>query len=245
MKNIFKFLAERKTPKTENPFRAQKQFFDETAGLVIFDAGAYVGDVTRTYRNIFPRAIIYCFEPFPDSFAKLSQLADGKSIKCYQTALCEVNGRTKLQVNSDPSCNSLLPRPKSGTRYYPDKAQNRGQIEIETQTLDTFCGKEDISVIDILKLDVEGAEIKVLQGASEKLGKKQIKLIYTEIVFVPHYERGCLFYEVTGFLDKYGYTLFNLYNLKRARNGQLRWGNAIFLSPEIRARIETNRLQDA
>jgi len=239
MRSIFNFLAKWKDPKIENPFQAQKRLFDKATSLVIFDVGAYVGDITRTYRNIFPEATIYCFEPFPDSFKKLSRLTDGKFVKCYQLALCEVNGRAKLQVDSDPSCNSLFSRPKSGARYYSNKAQNIGQIEVETKTLDTFCNRENISEIDILKLDVEGAEIKVLQGASEKLGKKHIGLIYTEVMFVPHYECGCLFYEVSGFLFQYGYTLFNLYNLKRARNSQLRWGNAIYVSPYLRTQIES------
>lgn len=245
MRNIISSWIRRRKPAShsEDPFLVQKSVFNDSKQLIIFDVGAYVGDITAAYRDIFPQATIYCFEPFPDSFKKLSRLADGKSIKCYQRALCEINGKAKLQVNSDPSCNSLSPRPKTGARYYSNKAQNIGQVEVETQTLDTFCSRENISEIDILKLDVEGAEIKVLQGASGKLGKKQIKLIYTEIVFVPHYEGGCLFCEVSDLLDKYGYTLFNLYNLKRARNGQLRWGNAIFAGPEIRALIEANRLQ--
>jgi hypothetical protein len=57
-------------------------------------------------------------------------------------------------------------------------------------------------------------------------------------MFVSHYEGGCMFHELTTFLEQYSYTLFNLYNLKRAKNGQLRWGNAIFLSPQVRARID-------
>jgi FkbM family methyltransferase len=245
MRNIItSWIRGRKpTSNSEDPFLVQKFIFNDAEQLIIFDVGAYIGDVTAAYKAIFPQATIYCFEPFPGSFKKLSGRADGKFVKCYQTALCEVNGSAKLQVDSDPSCNSLFPRPKAGARYYSAKARNTGQVDVETQTLDTFCSEEKISEIDILKLDVEGAEIKVLQGASEKLGKKQIKLIYTEVAFVPHYEGGCLFCEVTELLDRYDYTLFNLYNLKRARNGQLRWGNAIFAGPEIRARIETNQLQ--
>lgn len=204
-----------------------------------------MGDITKIYRQLFPQATIYCFEPFPDSFKKLSELADDKSVKCYQTALCETNGKATLQVNSDPSCNSFSPRPSAGPKYYSNKTQNIGQIEVQTQTLDSFCTKKNISEIDILKLDVEGAETKVLQGAAEKLNRKQIKLIYTEVLFLPHYEYGCLFYEIFGLLDKYGYTLFNLFNLKRSRNGQLRWGNAIFVGPEIRAKIEANRCRNS
>ena len=54
-------------------------------------------------------------------------------------------------------------------------------------------------------------------------------------MFIAHYEGGCLFHEITGLLEKHDYSLFNLFNLKRAKDGQLRWGNAIFLSPEAQA----------
>lgn len=238
MTNILSSLVGQKGPDVRNAFQAQKRLLGDGTDLTIFDVGAYVGDVTAIYRDIFPKATIYCFEPFPESFEKLSQLANGGFIRLYQIALCESDGGVKLQVNSDRSSNSLLPRPQSGTKYYSSKSQNVGQIEVETRALDTFCDGEGISEIDILKLDVEGSEIKVLTGASKKLANQQIRLIFTEVMFVSHYEGGCLFHEVSAFLRQYGYTLFNLYNLKRARNGQLRWGNATFLSPEIRARIE-------
>jgi hypothetical protein len=78
-----------------------------------------------------------------------------------------------------------------------------------------------------------------LKGASKRLANKQIKLIYSEVMFVPHYEGGCLFHDISGFLSQYNYSLFNLYNLKQARNGQIRWGNSIFVSPEIRTHIES------
>ena len=134
----------------------------------------------------------------------------------------------------------MFPRPTTGLKYYSESSQNIGQIEVETQTLDTFCETEGVNNIDILKLDVEGAELNVLKGASRKLTKKEIKLIFTEVMFVAHYEGGCFFHEVSDFLSRYDYKLFNLYNLKRATDGQLRWGNAIFLNPQMQARIESS-----
>ena len=82
--------------------------------------------------------------------------------------------------------------------------------------------------------------MKALSGARQKLSEGAIGLIYTEVMFVPHYDGGCMFYELSDFLSEYGYTIFNLYNLKWAKNGQLRWGNAIFLSPKIRAKIRSS-----
>jgi FkbM family methyltransferase len=223
--------------KTKNAFDAQRLFFDKNEKLLIFDVGAYVGEVTKIYKKIFPSSIIYCFEPFPDSFQKLKRLSVNKFIRPQQIAISDHVNKTKLYVNVDTTCNSFFPRPKDGMKYYSHKAKNIGEIEVETITIDDFCSTKKIKKIDILKLDVEGAEKKALKGASDKLSKYAIYLIYTEVMFTTHYEGGCMFCELASFLKQYDYTLFNLYNLKRAKDGQLRWGNAIFLSPQARAKL--------
>jgi FkbM family methyltransferase len=227
----------RKVPQAEDAFDAQRFLFDNDSNMVIFDVGAYIGEVTKVYGRLFPSARIYCFEPFDGSFQKLVRLSDNKLVHPHQMALSDQPGKIKLYVNEDLTCNSFFPRPTSGPTYYSLKAEHTGQIEVDSMTIDAFCEKENIKQIDIVKLDVEGAELRVLKGACDKLSKHAISLIYTEVMFTVHYEGGCMFHELTGFLEQYGYTLYNLYNLKRAKNGQIRWGNAIFLSPQFRDRV--------
>jgi FkbM family methyltransferase len=238
MTNVFDALFRPKKVKRNKPFEVQKRLLYGAADLVIFDVGAYIGEVTAKYKQIFPHSTVYCFEPFLDSFQKLNQLCRDTSIKAHQIAFSDKEGTTTFHINVDLSCNSLLPPTESEYKCYSAKSIKDGEIQVETNTIDNFCFDSDISGIDILKLDVEGAEVKVLDGASEMLSKQAIKLIYSEVMFIPHYTQGCLFHELTTFLSKYGYTLFNFYHLRSARNGQLRWGNAIFLSPEIRTRIK-------
>ncbi|MHC4308851.1 MAG: FkbM family methyltransferase [Planctomycetota bacterium] len=242
MKSIIRTLIKpgKSSLNIDDPFLFQKLLFAGEKHLVVFDVGAYVGDITTAYAEIFPQATMHCFEPFPNSFKKLGRLTKSKHIKPYQIALSNQKGKAKLLVNTDQSCNSMFPRPTTGAKYYSKSSQIIDQIEVETQTMDTFCDSEGIADIDILKLDVEGAELKVLNGATRILTEKRIKLIFTEVMFVAHYEGGCLFHEVSDFLSRYHYTLYNLYNLKRARNGWLRWGNAIFLNPQMQDRIESS-----
>lgn len=238
MINIFKYFCKPKVSKIESAFKVQKFLFGNTPNMVIFDVGAYIGEIASAYKKTFPSSTIYCFEPFPDSFQKLMWISSDKSIKPYQIAVSDTVGKTQLHVNVDLSCNSFFPIAKHSVRYYQKSAENIEVIEVNTTTIDHFCDTESVSHIDILKLDVEGAEIKALKGSHNKLSKQSISLIYTEVMFMPHYEGACMFYELTSFLSQYNYTLFNFYGLKRAKNGQLRWGNAIFISPGMRTRIE-------
>jgi FkbM family methyltransferase len=240
MTNIFDTLFRPKVVKLNKPFEIQRRLLGRDNQPVIFDVGAYVGDIAATYKRIFPQSTIHCFEPFPDSFQKLNNFCRDESIKTHQIAFSDKKGKTTFHTNVDLSCNSLLPPTEGEFKCYSAKSIKDGEIQVETETIDNFCANAGISGIDILKLDVEGAEVKVLGGASRMLSNQAIKLIYSEVMFIPHYTGGCLFHELSGFLDKYDYTLLNFYHLRTAKNGQLRWGNAIFLSPEIRTAIKVS-----
>ena len=231
MWNLFRKKIKR--AKWADPFFTQKQLFAESDNITIFDIGAYIGDITSIYRQLFPSAEIYAFEPFEESFSKLFA-SHGKDINVFQLAISDRNGKAVINIDEDPSCNSLLGRPDSVAKYYKTCSESTNQRTVETQTIDSFCRIRNIGSIDILKIDVEGAETMVFSGASDMLAQNKIKVIYTEVMFVPHYEKGCLYHDIAELLDKYNYTLLNLYDLRTARDGQLRWGNAIFLSAQMR-----------
>ena len=62
----------------------------------------------------------------------------------------------------------------------------------------------------------------------------RIPIIYTEAMFVPHYEGNPLLNEIWSFLADLDYSLMDIYDLHRATNGQLRYGDALFVSRDIR-----------
>lgn len=239
IKSLFNYMGiQIRRGKIRDSLEDQAILFKTDEASVIFDIGAHTGTITEKYKKLFPEATIYCFEPFPDSFKKLQQKASAlDKVKPFQLALCDRIGKSKFHINFYSSCNSLLPRPSKGKCYYDEKAKNIDTIEVDTTTIDDFCNEHSISNINILKLDVEGAELLVMKGALEKLNQKLIDLIYTEVMFVPHYENGVLFHDLCNFLSNLGYSLFDVYDLKRAENGQLRWGNAIFVSPHVRSNM--------
>jgi len=89
----------------------------------------------------------------------------------------------------------------------------------------------------LLKFDIQGGELDALYGAKNILTSNKPLLIYTEIMFVSLYENNPLFYQIWDFLLNYGYSLFNIYDLHTAKNGQLKYGNAIFVSDILRENI--------
>ena len=139
------------------------------------------------------------------------------------------------------ACNSFFRRP-NGRPYFRADGYIIGKTQIRTTTIDEFCKENNISKIDILKMDIQGAELLALKGAITKLKNHLISLIYSETIFSLSYDKGALYHEIADFLAKYGYTLYNIYNQnynqKYASNGQIMSCDSIFLSPQLRRKID-------
>jgi FkbM family methyltransferase len=218
-----------------DPFVAQHLLLDRLGidAPVIFDIGANEGQTTRRYRQHFANAPIFAFEPYPASFEKLSAaFPNDSSVKVFPLAVSDQVGTATLYVNHFDPTHSLLPRPSSQRRYYPRYAGPKTTIEVEVTCIDTFAAQNDIKEIDILKLDIQGGELNALRGALQAL--QSVPLVYLEIAFVPHYENAPLLYETWKFLADLDYSLFNIYDLYTASNGQLRYGDALFIHKHVR-----------
>jgi hypothetical protein len=99
--------------------------------------------------------------------------------------------------------------------------------------MDSFLVEKGIQAVDVLKLDVQGAEYLVMKGAEDSLRSRKIRIIYTEIITQPTYVGQRLLHEVLDLFSGYGYQLFNIYNLSVTRDGALRQVDAIFVQDEM------------
>jgi hypothetical protein len=100
---------------------------------------------------------------------------------------------------------------------------------VATSTLDAFCAEHQITEIDILKMDTQGAELLILTGASDLLKEQRIRVIYTEVLFAESYEGQAYYHSIATLLEGHGYRLHALYDLVSSRTGELSWGDAIFV----------------
>lgn len=216
-------------------FLAQKQLFNDiNSDIIIFDVGAYVGSVAKIYSTLFPKSQIYCFEPYPDSFLKLANnTREHSNIHCFNVGLSDVSGYASFQNNTSAPTNSLLKTNiKSKNVWDEGLLETKDIVQVETITLDDFVAKHQFRKIDILKMDVQGAEFMVLKGGKNTLDLGLINMIYTEIIMLPTYEGQIPFEETISLIRSFGFELFNLYNYSYTKKGQLRQVDAIFIKTE-------------
>lgn len=222
----------------ENPFRDQKKLLGDVPNPVIIDGGAHVGYTVVEYLKQLPAARIYAFEPFQESIDKFRKnLPDNPRVELVPLCLAESSGKRAFYINGYLPTNSLLPRPVSGTKYYPEQAATIGETQVECVTLDEFIESRGIEDVHILKLDIQGAELMALRGAEHALAAKKFRVLFLEIAFVSLYESGVMYFELAEFLASYGYSIYKMYDFESADDGQLQFCNAIFLSDEARAEL--------
>lgn len=204
---------------------------------VIFDVGAHEGETYVDLRRRFPTASIYCFEPYTAAFKTLAaRLAADPAARAFRLALGDRNGPATLHCHRRSHWNSLLPDAPTLAALVPAELVTRVGDELcEVQRLDDFCALHAVTRIDLLKLDVQGFELRVLAGSRALLQGHRIRMIYTEVAFAPYYDGQCFFRDLLDFLDPLGYRLVALYYLDhgRAPNGLLRWCDALFLAEDI------------
>lgn len=214
----------------KDAFLSQKEIFEKSSNneLCIFDVGANRGTTIKKYKNLFKDAHIHAFEPTPEVFSTLEKETSGLSnVYIQQLAISEEIGTVTFYLNKSLDTNSLLPSVKIGASS--DKGcENITQVQIETTTIDEYCRQNNILAIDILKFDIQGAELKALMGAQKMLEKKAIKLIYTECYFKPQYLNQPLFSNIFSYLTKFDFDLVDFYNPYYV-NGSLAWCDAIFI----------------
>ena len=201
----------------------------QTSQPVVFDVGGCQGSTIIEFQELFPECFIYSFEPFPDSFICIESLIKTKkNVEVFPLALSDVNGKLSFYTNISAATNSLFPA-VSTQSFIDNHTVSTGKIEVDSVRLSDFCNQQKIDSIDILKIDVQGGELKVLHGAEELLREKKIKLIYCEIWFLPSYEDQPLYHEIASYLQNFGYKPFGIYNMHyRKSDGHFLWGDAIF-----------------
>jgi FkbM family methyltransferase len=196
------------------------QLFRRETSITILDIGACEGEDSIRYARSFPNARIFSFEPLPANQELIRthfERYEVKHAELIPLALSAASGNAAFHVSSGHPSNlisgkngdygnkssSLLP-PISENPIYGWIEFNK-TISIPTTTLCEFCQKRGISQIDFIHMDVQGAELLVLQGSGKKL--KDISTIWLEVSDEAIYQEQPVRSQVMSFMKEKGFIL--------------------------------------
>ncbi|MER3501893.1 MAG: hypothetical protein C4295_10580 [Candidatus Fervidibacterota bacterium] len=145
-------------------------------GMTVLDIGAHHGFYTLlAARCVGLVGKVTAFEPSPRERRRL--IWHVRLNRCPQVlvepfALSDREGTMELYLTQDNSANSLSP---------PKISPIVGKVTVKVTTLDAYCQRNRIERVDLVKMDAEGAELLILQGAKKLLQGKLRPVIITEV----------------------------------------------------------------
>lgn len=168
---------------------------------VIFDVGANAGIYSLAALAAQPDATVHAFEATPEIAARLREGADLNNLHhlyVHETGVSNRNGYAALiRCRGELGANE-------GMNFISANANDTSE-RVETVSLDRFCQKHSIGYIDLLKLDVQGHEYSVLQGAEQLIRSGQPKTIFMELNWAASHSKNCPAFSSIKLLDGAGY----------------------------------------
>jgi FkbM family methyltransferase len=186
---------------------------------VCVDIGANIGLFSYHMATLAPRGQVHCFEPRSDLIETLKRnLANFSNIVPRRLAVSDFNGPTRVTVD-----------PTHGLSTTVKELAGAGlrKQAVEAVRLDDYCANFDR--VDFIKIDVEGNEMRVIDGSRNTL-RKHRPVVMCESVMRDLRPQGRSVYELFSMMSAVGYNTFFLYSGR--------------LIPATRAHAETNMTDD-
>jgi FkbM family methyltransferase len=177
--------------------------YSPSEGMPVVDVGAYDGDSTFYLAKHLPKNQILGFEPNPEPFGKANaDLARHPKVKLINIGFSSTTGEKSLFVTNDSVSSSLL---KIGDT---NEFRFKKSVSVKVSTLDDFF--QNYGSILLIKLDVQGAELDILEGGGETIAKT--RFILTEMLNAKLYNGACQYFEVDQFLRKSGFKIHSIFS---------------------------------
>lgn len=195
----------------------------------VFDVGANVGQSAQDYLEKFPGARIYSFEPVRSTFLQLENNLKGQDrVHCFQLAFGALPQQGAMVLEGKSVMFFL-----SGQSRPAPQGGNVITEQVEVATLDEFCRKHQVERISYIKIDTEGGDMDVLQGAEHLLAQQRIDLVQLEAGMNIHNTWHVALETLKQHLESRNYFLFGVYEQVHewpAKEPQLRRANPVFIS---------------
>jgi FkbM family methyltransferase len=204
--------------------------------VILMDVGAR-GDAPPERQSMEEFVLRVGFEADEDECRRLNERQAGRF---FPNLVAGEVGPLTLNIFRDPAQSSVLTITERFRRLWLGDMPIDKTFTSDAITLDLFLADHADLAPDFLKLDTQGMELSILQGADQALGA--IGLVEVEVEFVEQYEGQPLFGDVSRFMMDHGYELLYLSRVFATRKqvysgpgrGQLVYGDALFGKREDR-----------
>lgn len=206
---------------------------NKKGSLTVLDVGANSGQSVFNVMRHFPSAKVFSFEPDTRVFPALEEVsrkfpgcrAFPFALGATETCLQLIRAQSS-EGNSFLAVDGAIPAEIKGAWN-----SEVGTSSVPVRRLDTVFKELSLSSVDVLKIDVQGYELRVLEGAGSMLTPARIRSVLLEICLVPVYEHQSAANELFSLLADRGYWLVSLYPADYLANGRMIWCDALFSSP--------------
>jgi FkbM family methyltransferase len=175
-------------------------------GMVFADVGAHLGEYTILGASMVQSAgRVHAFEARPDTFEILARNIQLNAVRNVVAQACGVwkdEGFCEFEKTTDPSVSALRPNAAAG--------DGRSLVRVETISLDHYFSDSALGKPALIKIDVEGAELQVLQGARSMLSSPRAPVVIVEYGPANTAAFGYRAEEVCDFLKELGYMIYQL-----------------------------------
>jgi FkbM family methyltransferase len=178
---------------------------------VIYDIGAYRGDWSRAASEVFPASRFVLFDANADNEPDLAATGHPYVIRALFSG--DVAAKPLfLPQTGDATGTSLY---VENTRHYAE--DNLMVRTVPAMRLDSIVAERGLPPPDLVKLDVQGAEVDVMQGGTEALSRCSALILETS--FVTYNKNAPLIADVIAAVDRHGWKCVDICELHRARSG--------------------------
>lgn len=169
----------------------------------VIDIGANTGQFAKEIRSKIPQAKIYSFEPIKECFRKLKEnMLTDKNFDSFNFAIGNENTKIKINKSEYTPSSSILEMSENHKKLFPHTTKHEDE-EIETKKLDDVVKNLNLEKEILIKIDVQGFEMKVIAGGEKTF--KTARAIIIENSFIELYKSQPTFDDIYNRLKNYGF----------------------------------------
>jgi len=200
--------------------------------LICIDVGAHRGDFVKELSTCVKLEKAILIEPIPEFVEILKEKLNNKDYLIFQNVITDIDKSEKdFLINEMPATSSLFEFNSQMEELNNINTNLKNKQKVITRTIDSIVIETKLKKIDILKIDVQGAEHLVINGAKETL--KKTKFAYIELSFKPLYKGSSVFHEIYKLMENHGFILIEISPGYRSSLNEILQVDAFFVNKAL------------